>query len=61
MTEEPGKITILQNIIALQRKQIDALRQTALIQDAQIVIKDALLEAYREEKYGAQTNAASTN
>ena len=61
MTEEPGKITILQNIIALQRKQIDALRQTALIQDAQIVIKDALLEAYREEKYGAQTNTTITN
>ena len=61
MTEEPGKITLLQNTIALQRKQIDALRQTALIQDAQIVIKDALLESYREEKYGAQTNTTITN
>ena len=45
-----GKITLLQNTIALQRKQIDALRLTAIQQDAQIAIKDALLEAYREDK-----------
>lgn len=48
MNEQQGKIKILQNTIALQRKQIDALRLTVVQQDTQIVIKDALLDAYRE-------------
>ena len=49
-SDHKGKITLLQNPIALQRKQIDALQLTVRLQDEQIVIKDALIESYREAK-----------
>lgn len=48
MTELAGKIEMQRLTIALQRKQIDQLQAALLIADAQIVLKEQLLQAYRE-------------
>jgi hypothetical protein len=52
MNEQEAARALLRAILAEQRKRIDELEQTILLQDQQLLTKDRLLEAYRNKQAG---------
>ena len=52
MTDDIGSRQLLQSIIEQQTEKIKQLEQTILMQDAQILSKDRLLDAYRGRENG---------
>lgn len=59
MTDDIGSRQLLQSIIEQQTAKIKQLEQTILMQDAQILSKDRLLDAYRGRENGRNDSIGS--